>query len=89
MSTFAMDTGSSRPRMRRLFNAVDDRLLDVAIDHGVFNEDRFLDGIEDMQAVLQKLVEAQPDAVQVSICTHALARVRVRALSLECIHSHT
>jgi len=32
--------------MRRLFNAADGRLLDVAIDHGVFNEDRFLDGIE-------------------------------------------
>ena len=31
--------------MRRLFNA-DGRLLDVAIDHGVFNENRFLDGIE-------------------------------------------
>ena len=32
--------------MRRLFNSSDGRLLDVAIDHGVFNEDRFLDGIE-------------------------------------------
>ena len=33
-------------RMRRLFNGEDNRLLDVAIDHGVFNEDRFLNGIE-------------------------------------------
>jgi DhnA family fructose-bisphosphate aldolase class Ia len=39
----------------------------VAIDHGVFNEDRFLDGIEDMGEVLQKVVAAQPDAVQVTI----------------------
>ncbi len=33
-------------RMRRLFNGEDNKLLDVAIDHGVFNEDRFLTGIE-------------------------------------------
>ena len=32
-------------RFRRLFNG-DNKLLDVAIDHGVFNEDRFLTGIE-------------------------------------------
>ena len=57
----------SGPRMRRLFNAEDNKLLDVAIDHGVFNEDRFLDGIEDMSEVLQKVVSAQPDAVQVTI----------------------
>ena len=58
---------SSCPRARRLFNAKDNKLLDVAIDHGVFNEDRFLDGIEDMTAVLRALILAQPDVIQVTI----------------------
>jgi DhnA family fructose-bisphosphate aldolase class Ia len=52
-----MDTGVSRPRMRRLFNHVDNRLLDVAIDHGVFNEDRFLDGIEGL-CIFQTCIRA-------------------------------
>ena len=49
------------------FLAADGRCLDVAIDHGVFNEVSFLDGLEDMQAVVRSLVEAGPDAIQMNI----------------------
>ena len=38
------------PRLRRLFGT-DGKILDVAIDHGVFNEDRFLNGIEGWRAL--------------------------------------
>ena len=53
------------PRLRRLF-AADGRCLDVAIDHGFFNEGSFLAGIEDMPAAVGALVAAAPDAVQLS-----------------------
>lgn len=49
------------------FLAADGRCLDVAIDHGVFNEHAFLDGLEDMPAVVRSLVEAGPDAIQMNI----------------------
>ncbi len=49
------------------FLAADGRCLDVAIDHGVFNEHAFLDGLEDMPAVVRALVEAGPDAIQMNI----------------------
>jgi len=55
------------PRAARLFNPKDGKLLNVAIDHGVFREDRFLTGIEDMTIVLRKLVEAGPDVIQLTI----------------------
>lgn len=50
-------------RLNRLFN-VSGKCLDVAIDHGVFNEYSFLDGLEDMNGVVAQLVEANPDAIQ-------------------------
>ena len=53
------------PRLRRLF-AADGRCLDVAVDHGLFNEGSFLAGIEDMPAAVAALVAAAPDAVQLS-----------------------
>lgn len=53
------------PRMRRLFGA-DGRCFDVAVDHGFFGEPRFLGGIEDLPAALDALVEAAPDAIQLS-----------------------
>jgi fructose-bisphosphate aldolase, class I len=53
------------PRMRRLF-AADWRCFDVAVDHGFFGEPRFLAGIEDLAATLDVLVEAAPDAIQLS-----------------------
>ncbi len=53
------------PRMNRLF-AADGRCFDVAVDHGFFGESRFLTGIEDLDAALELLVEAAPDAIQLS-----------------------
>ncbi|WP_436090022.1 class I fructose-bisphosphate aldolase [Devosia sp. LjRoot16] len=51
-------------RMNRLFGQ--GRCLDVAIDHGVCNEPSFLDGLEDMPAVVAALVKAGPDAIQMN-----------------------
>jgi class I fructose-bisphosphate aldolase len=56
---------SVEPRMRRLF-AADGRCFDVAVDHGFFGESRFLSGIEDLNAALDVLVDAAPDAIQLS-----------------------
>jgi fructose-bisphosphate aldolase, class I len=56
---------SAAPRLRRLF-AADGRCFDVAVDHGFFGESRFLAGIEDLAAALDVLVEAAPDAIQLS-----------------------
>ena len=53
------------PRLNRLL-ADDGRCFDVAIDHGFFNERDFLDNIEDMQRVITTIIEANPDAVQLS-----------------------
>ncbi len=55
-----------KPRLNR-FLAADGRCLDVAIDHGVFNEHAFLDGLEDMPAVVRALVAAGPDAIQMNV----------------------
>ena len=57
---------SHKVRLNR-FLAADGRCLDVAIDHGVFNEHAFLDDLEDMPAVVRSLVEAGPDAIQMNI----------------------
>jgi fructose-bisphosphate aldolase, class I len=53
------------PRLNRLF-AADGRCFDVAIDHGLFGEPSFLTGIEDMERAVATLVEAGPDAIQLS-----------------------
>ncbi|MEZ5277630.1 MAG: hypothetical protein R3F07_14720 [Opitutaceae bacterium] len=53
-------------RLNRFLGA-DGRCLDVAIDHGVFNEHSFLAGLEDMPAVVRSLVDAGPDAMQMNI----------------------
>jgi fructose-bisphosphate aldolase, class I len=55
---------NSKVRMNRLFGA--GRCLDVAIDHGVCNEPSFLSGLEDMQSVVEALVDAAPDAIQMN-----------------------
>lgn len=52
-------------RLNRLF-AADGKCFDVAVDHGFFGERTFLDGIEDMQRVIETLVDAGPDAIQLS-----------------------
>lgn len=53
-------------RLNRLFNR-SGHCLDVAIDHGFFNERSFLNSIEDMTAAIETIVEAQPDAIQLSV----------------------
>ncbi len=55
---------NSKVRMNRLFGG--GRCLDVAIDHGVCNEPSFLNGLEDMSAVVKALVAAAPDAIQMN-----------------------
>ncbi|MBO9628241.1 MAG: aldolase [Shinella sp.] len=50
--------------MNRLFG--NGRCLDVAIDHGVCNEPSFLDGLENVPAVVKALVAAGPDAIQMN-----------------------
>jgi len=52
-------------RLNRLF-AADGRCFDVAVDHGFFGEGSFLAGIEDMARTVAILVEAGPDAIQLS-----------------------
>ena len=52
-------------RLNRLF-AGDGRCFDVAVDHGFFGEASFLAGIEDMERAVATLVEAAPDAIQLS-----------------------
>jgi len=53
------------PRLNRLLGQ-DGRCFDVAIDHGFFNERSFLNNIEDMPRVVQVVLDAQPDAIQLS-----------------------
>ncbi len=55
-----------KSRLNRFLGS-DGRCLDVAIDHGVFNEYSFLDGLEDMPAVVKSLVSAGPDAIQMNV----------------------
>ena len=52
-------------RLNRLF-AADGRCFDVAIDHRFFCEFQFLKGIEDMQRAIAVVVDAGPDAIQLS-----------------------
>ena len=52
-------------RLNRLF-AADGKCFDVAVDHGFFGEASFLSGIEDMEATIATLVDAGPDAIQLS-----------------------
>ncbi len=54
-------------RLNRLFNPKSKRCFDVAIDHGFFNERGFLTGIENLEQSVQTLVEAGPDAIQLTV----------------------
>lgn len=53
-------------RLNRMFNAKSGRCFDVAIDHGFFNQPGFLSGIEDMPSAIRTVVDAGPDAVQLT-----------------------
>ena len=52
-------------RLKRLFN--NGRCFDIAVDHGFFGEGDFLTGIEDMNAAVNTLIQAAPDAIQLTI----------------------
>jgi DhnA family fructose-bisphosphate aldolase class Ia len=54
-------------RLHRLFNPKTGRCFDVAIDHGFFNEASFLAGIENMPRTIATLVDAAPDAIQLTV----------------------
>ena len=54
-------------RLNRFFNPRSGRALDVAVDHGFFGEPSFVTGIEDMRGVVRTLVDANPDAVQLTL----------------------
>lgn len=54
-------------RLNRIFNAKSNRCFNVAIDHGFFNEALFLKGIENIQQAILVVVEAGPDAVQLTV----------------------
>jgi DhnA family fructose-bisphosphate aldolase class Ia len=56
---------SATARLNRLL-AADGRCFDVAIDHGLFHEPSFLPGIEDMRSAVARVVDAAPDAIQLS-----------------------
>lgn len=53
-------------RINRLFNK-SGNCLDVAIDHGLFNEISFLKGIENMRNAVETIAEARPDAIQLTV----------------------
>jgi fructose-bisphosphate aldolase, class I len=55
---------SKQARLNRLLT--NGRCLDIAVDHGVCNEPSFLDGLEDMPQVIDRLVAARPDAIQMN-----------------------
>lgn len=54
-------------RLHRLFNPKTRRCFDVAIDHGFFNEASFLAGIEHMPRTIATLIDAAPDAIQLTV----------------------
>jgi class I fructose-bisphosphate aldolase len=65
---------SHKARMNRLFT--NGRCLDVAIDHGVCNEPTFMPGLEDMETVVDQLVSAGPDAIQMNYGQADLLQMR-------------
>lgn len=54
-------------RLNRLFNKKSGKCFDVAVDHGFFNEMPFLKGIENIKDAVQVLVNATPDAIQLTL----------------------
>ena len=58
--------GFRKARMNRLF-AKTGKCFDVAVDHGFFNEGAFLGGIEDLDKAVKTIVDAGPDAIQLTV----------------------
>lgn len=54
-------------RMNRLFDQASGRCFVVAIDHGIFNEPGFLQGIENIENAVRVLVAANPNVIQLNI----------------------
>ena len=54
-------------KLNRLFNSASGNCFDVAIDHGFFNEYSFLNGIENIKKAVDVLVDAAPDAIQLTV----------------------
>lgn len=54
-------------RLNRMFNGQSGRCFDVAVDHGFFNQPGFLQGIEDIAGAVRTLVDAAPDAIQLTV----------------------
>ena len=59
-----MSLKNKQARLNRLLT--NGRCLDIAVDHGVCNEPSFLSGLEDMPAVMNQLIAAAPDAIQLN-----------------------
>jgi class I fructose-bisphosphate aldolase len=55
---------SAKARMNRMFT--NGKCLDVALDHGVCNEPSFLVGLGNIAGVVDALVRAKPDAIQMA-----------------------
>jgi DhnA family fructose-bisphosphate aldolase class Ia len=64
-------------RLNRLFSAASGRSLAIAVDHGVPGEPDLLEGIEDMERVIDGLAEANPDALLLAPGQAALLQRRV------------
>jgi DhnA family fructose-bisphosphate aldolase class Ia len=54
-------------RLNRLFNPISGKCFDVAIDHGFFGENNFLQGIENIERAIDIVVDANPDAIQLTV----------------------
>lgn len=53
-------------RLNRLFHPKSKRTLVVAVDHALFNNAAFLEGIENMETTVATLADANPDAILLS-----------------------
>lgn len=61
-----MRVSVSSYRLNRLFHPRSHRALDVAVDHGIFGEISVLDGIEDIGSAVRTILDAGPDAIQLT-----------------------
>ncbi|MEM9481479.1 MAG: aldolase [Verrucomicrobiota bacterium] len=62
-----MPSATKSYRLNRLFHPESKRCFDVAVDHGFFNQPGFLTGIEHMPTAIEALVNAGPDAIQLTV----------------------
>ena len=54
-------------RLNPLFNARSNRCFDVAVDHRFFDQPGYLQAIKDMRQGIKTLVDAAPDAIQLTV----------------------